>query len=69
MNLKKLLKKLIPKFRSPFLTARDLGMQRYTVEEIAEKMKPGPVDESLLPKDFARFMTEFLPPPKKEERT
>jgi hypothetical protein len=53
--------RILTKIRKFFcLTARDLGMQEYTVQEIAEMMKPGPVPEDLLPRQFAREMRELF---------
>lgn len=53
--------KLLNKVRKFFyLTPRDIGAQIYTVEEIAEKMKPVEVDPHSLPLGFADTIATLL---------
>ncbi|MCK6462941.1 MAG: hypothetical protein L6Q29_03955 [Candidatus Pacebacteria bacterium] len=56
------MKKVLKKIRQFFyLTPRDLGLQISSVEEIAEGMKDtGPIDDKLLPWEFASTMSKIL---------
>ncbi len=57
MSLRTLFKRL-----NPVLTARDIGAQIHTPEEIAEIIRTGEIDQSRIPTGFANALSEILYP-------
>lgn len=57
MKIQEVLKMIFKLFRP---TSADVSVRNLTVEEIAERMKPGVIPESRLPTVFAKTMAEIL---------